>query len=367
MCLTARGPRTNSLLVVLSALLVGAHGPARDEQSGALGLSQDVAPAVATALASLVDAEDALHLATGLWADPSISVLASFIDACGFAMIGEIPDKAVLDAWGSAHTNGLIDTFPLTPSPYTLLLLASAVVAELEWVQPFDPRSGSWGDMSDNVVVMLHAATTDLDRAAIIDDGDGAVGRFCCASTSSIDVHLVSGRVEGAPGEVLALAIDALGNPSLVRKGSELSLGEHAGALSVREISGIIDGLRIARPAFSLGQSHDLLDAPEVWGLDAARDVSRGHFAGIADEPLAVEAGVHDALVEFNALGFRAAAVTAMSVMPGAALPSERCRLIEATFDEPFGFLAVHRDTGLVFFSGWVATHDALRLDEASS
>ncbi|WP_332838981.1 hypothetical protein [Nocardia bovistercoris] len=59
----------------------------------------------------------------------------------------------------------------------------------------------------------------------------------------------------------------------------------------------------------------------------------------------------------FTSGGFEAAAVTAIG-MARAAAPSQsrRIRCVEVTFDRPFGFLAVHRPTGLAIVAGWVAT-----------
>jgi hypothetical protein len=52
----------------------------------------------------------------------------------------------------------------------------------------------------------------------------------------------------------------------------------------------------------------------------------------------------------------RAAAATAFAGMPGGAAPALRCvtTSVEARFDRPLGFPAVHRASRLVLAAGWV-------------
>ncbi|BCK67125.1 hypothetical protein Srufu_010780 [Streptomyces libani subsp. rufus] len=61
--------------------------------------------------------------------------------------------------------------------------------------------------------------------------------------------------------------------------------------------------LRLTTTGFTVGADHDLLERADLFGLATAADTSRGHFP-----------------------------------------------------DRPFGFLAVHRASGLVLVAGWVAT-----------
>nr|WP_232542143.1 serpin family protein [Nocardia bovistercoris] len=86
-------------------------------------------------------------------------------------------------------------------------------------------------------------------------------------------------------------------------------------------------------------------------------DGGRGHFPALAEDPLYVGSAVQDVCARFTSGGFEAAAVTAIG-MARAAAPSQsrRIRCVEVTFDRPFGFLAVHRPTGLAIVAGWVAT-----------
>ena len=84
-------------------------------------------------------------------------------------------------------------------------------------------------------------------------------------------------------------------------------------------------------------------------------------FPGISDDSLVVSAAAQDAMAEFTETGFRAAVVTAVAMR----LASMRrmneydVRRVTVTFDRPYGFLAVHRETGLVLVAGWVTAPDA--------
>lgn len=42
-------------------------------------------------------------------------------------------------------------------------------------------------------------------------------------------------------------------------------------------------------------------------------------------------------------------------------MPQGTVPMIVATFDRPFGFVAMHRPTGLVLLAGWVAEPELVR------
>ena len=73
---------------------------------------------------------------------------------------------------------------------------------------------------------------------------------------------------------------------------------------------------------------------------------------------LSVSDGVQEVLARFFAEGFEAAAVTAFGMIPtgGATRQRYEVKLVDVTFDRPFGFLAVHRPSGLAVVAGWVSS-----------
>ena len=117
------------------------------------------------------------------------------------------------------------------------------------------------------------------------------------------------------------------------------------------------DTLRVSVPPFTLRTSHDLCAHADLFGLRSAMDASHGHFPAISPQPLAISQGAQDVYAQFSATGFEAAAVTATAMRLAAAFrpPRNRIRLVEVRFEAPFGFLAVHRASGLVVVAGRVA------------
>jgi len=109
-------------------------------------------------------------------------------------------------------------------------------------------------------------------------------------------------------------------------------------------------------PRFTVRAGHDLLALPGVFGLATVTDSRRGHLPGISERPLAVQQAKQDAIATFSAAGFRAAAVTAVGMMLAAGVPmrTHTVRSVSFAVDRPFGFVAVHRPTGLVLVTGWV-------------
>lgn len=117
------------------------------------------------------------------------------------------------------------------------------------------------------------------------------------------------------------------------------------------------DRLLIRMPRFSVDADHDLLEHPEVFGLDTVTDRLRGHFPAISRRPLAVSQARQSAAARFTAKGFEAAAVTAIALMAGGMppVPPRRVKQIRVELDRPFGFFASHRASGLILAAGWVA------------
>jgi hypothetical protein len=107
-------------------------------------------------------------------------------------------------------------------------------------------------------------------------------------------------------------------------------------------------------PRFAAAEAHDLLAlSPEVFGLSAA--AVTGAFPGIGPGPRRVGAAGQSVAAAFTAPGFRAAPVAPGPMIPMAYAPHSTRRLrVTARFDLPFGYLAVHRPTGLVLMAGWI-------------
>ena len=143
-----------------------------------------------------------------------------------------------------------------------------------------------------------------------------------------------------------------------MRRGLEIVDGEVVPALRVATTEGRKRDpyATIRTPAFDITNHVVLTDAPDLFGLRTAMDAGSGHFPDVSTAELYVQEAAQAARARFDALGFEAAAVTAVKMgrIATLATSSFAVRVFDLTFDRPFGFLAVDRRSGLVLFAGWV-------------
>ena len=172
--------------------------------------------------------------------------------------------------------------------------------------------------------------------------------RVSIASLALVGCAAASGPPVSAPPRTAEIPTQIIGPKGegsakeLMEKGERALLAQRW-----REAADAFETLLAAEPPSSkFGE-----DA--LFGLATASDARTGHFAGVSDVPLAVSEARQAITASFSAEGFRAAAVTAVAMAP-AGLPDQTAKLVDVRFDRPFGFLAVHRDTGLVLTAGWV-------------
>ncbi len=172
-----------------------------------------------------------------------------------------------------------------------------------------------------------------------------------------VDVRLIAGERHRSSTDVLLAGLRAAnGTPGGVLL-AEAAL-DASPAPSVRVVSSTspVPTVALSMPSFELNAEHDLLAHPDVFGLRAATDQTRGHFPGLSPVPLAVGQAKQSIMARFSAEGFAAAAATAMSLLAGSVphrLPPTG-RTLRVDLDGPFGFVAVHRPTGAPLVAGWV-------------
>jgi hypothetical protein len=312
-----------------------------------------------------VDACEAVRLATGLWMQRDIKVHDAWADRLPKGTRGQITgvpddDAVVLDACTSEHTGGRIERFPLRTSADMRLALGSALLVETRWVHPFTQMpdrlthtDGPWAD--GRPVSRLTRLTTEFSEIRVVQTGCGPLTDMTVVGEGDVDVHLILAEEHVAPERVHAAGAHAMTADGGVR--GDAFTGDHPGpGISVRRHRSFAqqDELWLDTVEFALDAEHDLLAAAEVFGLRTVSDATRGHFPGIADEPLALGAANQSLVARFNARGFEAAAVTGFGIL-AAGMPQHEVRLVEASFTRPFAFYAVHRPTGLILVAGWVA------------
>ncbi|MEV6676876.1 serpin family protein [Streptomyces erythrochromogenes] len=352
---------------LLGLLADGADGPARDELAQALGIpAEDAAGAARELLAALAGVRG-LSTATGLWAVADLPLeegwSAKLPPGTRGTLTGDLEeDTKTLDGWASDRTGGLIERMPITLQPDTLLVLASALALTLKWAEPFRefPGRPSEGPWAGRALRQLSRTTASLDPVRVAEGPAGPVTALevTGAGDMDVDVHLLLGAPGAPAADVLSTGIAAVSGASPSVAGDALPDGSPGPGLAIATVEafGPQPQLSVSTVAFSLSAEHDLLEDAALFGLLTATDENHGHFPGINRDGLAIGSARQSAMARFHAAGFEAAAVTAIAARPGgAARPvTYRVRRAEVRFDRPFGFLAVHRDSGLVLAAGWV-------------
>jgi len=362
---------------LLAFLADGADEKTRAELAAALGVPAEEAARAARDVLATVAHSPSVRTALGLWTRDTVHVRPDWLgklpaDVHGVLTGNPADDQSRLDAWASDRTDGLIPRLPITLTEATMLVLASALSVDVTWREEFTATvtesTGPWADSMGDLAV-LRRTTTDLAALSVADTSIGRVSTLTVEGDKDVDVHLVLGPAERSPAEALTVGTELLGAPRHpMTRGTDLPVGDAGPGVQVRlvESFGRVDTLTATTVPFRITARHDLLDHAPLFGLEQAMSGPRGRFPGVSDFPLVVQQAVQDAVAEFSATGFRAAAVTAVGMF-GAAMPTltYRVRHVSVTFDRPFAYYAVHRDSGLILVAGWV-TEPAAAQDVSS-
>lgn len=348
---------------LLAALATGSVDATREELLAAAGLDADQAAKVPGALLDAARSAPALRLALAVWAGSRVTLDPEWTDGLPVGAVGSLTgdaaaDKAVLDAWASEHTGGLIERMPLDFSQPIDLVLASALSVRTTWVTPFHDtnrvfREGPWAGIG-RCRTLGATFTDDLLRVA----DDASV--LTVPGDGDIDVLLGIGRDDSAPQAVMGALIDAATDPAWGRSATAMAVGERAVGVEVAEHRAMRPQtgpeIDVQTVRFKLDSDLDLGDDAAALGLVLASDEDRARFDRLAAEPVYVSQAKQACTAVFSATGFEAAAITAMAMARAAGIPKMNHKhvRISVRFDRPFAYLARHRPSGLVLIGGWV-------------
>ncbi|TDC46398.1 hypothetical protein E1212_26950, partial [Jiangella ureilytica] len=349
---------------LLAVLAWSADEPGRGELAGAVGLPADECMDAARDLLKEVDDLDGVDAALGLWAQEAAEVRPEWRDTLPAGTFGELTgdaaaDQPKLDAWARERTHGLIERFPVQAGPELMLTLATALALRTTWQRKFtdEPWPVADGVWAGRRLAGLSRTTAETHDLRVADTAAGPLTLTRVAGDNGLDVHLVLGSPDAAAGDVLAAAVPLLGSDSLVDGAALLSSGETERWPGVSTVSAQRPGLVLKTTRFTVRSLHDLLRQAEVFGLRTVASGDRGHFPVIGPVPLRVDQARQAAVAIFSATGFEAAAVTAIGLRT-VSMPVHSTQALVVSYDRPFGFLAVHRESGLVLFAGWVDSPD---------
>lgn len=338
----------------------------------ALGMSLDEARTAGLAL--LQYPHSAVHLAAAAWHRESPKPIAEWLGSLGDGVeSGPVPTQQDADRWADERTLGLIKQFPLSITPDTLLVLATAIACAITWRDEFEtcaaselvlPRSPGFAGLT-RMLRSPRAAAAEL----LVDTEDGPVAVHAMPSAHA-DMLVVSviADPDVPPDAVLdhahriAVVLSRGGPVTRRRSLFDLPLGAgHSWLLSERRAQGPRDEehFETILPAWSAESSHKLLDLG-VPGFGAAAEALLRLVRG-DDGVDAVQA----ALARFTRTGFEAAAVTGTAVAAAAMIrPSQvRVRSARVEFGHPYAVVAVASGThsawaGVPLFSAWVVVAD---------
>jgi hypothetical protein len=279
---------------------------------------------------------------------------------------GPMPNQAQANAWARAHTNGLIDEFPLQIDELTRLVLASALATDITWAVPLDTTDDLGGEFG-SVISRALAVEAGIQLVAET-DAAGLVAVAAPRSSSALDVLSVIAAPDVTPADVDTAAhqVAAMlrGDDRTARRVPVEEMADgHAWTVTDRREyrSGgpsVQAEWRSHLPAWSATSDHDLDNAP---GVASVFEALTG-FAREEDLPVDFSAK-QTAVASYSKTGFKAAAVTAVG-MRAAGMPSFQevlVRRIELRFNRPYAVLAcAARDTGpsawrgVPVFSAWI-------------
>ncbi|WP_133912613.1 serpin family protein [Streptomyces sp. NBC_00582] len=360
---------------LLAFLADGATGRAREELAGALGVAADQAAGAARELLGLMECVEGMEAALGLWTVRTVELAKAWVAGLPAGTHGVLTgdpsaDRPALDAWAAERTGGRIARMPVRLDGDSSLVLATASALRTDWEVPFTGDIGVWtGERpSGEDVAGLHRTTTDLDAVGVARTPDGTVTEARVRGVNGLDVHLLLGEERMTRGQVLGAGVEIVGGGLPVVPGGRLPHGAAGPGLRVerqwvREPAP--PSLVLTAVEFELTVEHDFLTHRDLFGLATATDGRPGHFAGISGAPLGLRSARQTATAAFSAEGFRATAVTATEAiwLSAEELPYETT-VVRVAFDRPFGFLAVHRASGLVLTAGWVTEPKVWRVED---
>jgi hypothetical protein len=354
---------------LLAILAASAAGEALTELEGATGVSSIDGFEAAKAVLRLLNSSPAVRLALATWIRAGLEISAEWSEAMPNGtwgqLLGDGGDQERLDTWAAQHTEGLIPRIPMAIGSDTLILLATACLVRTRWLLGFEvgdfelhAEAGPWANRPN--IAVLKRESPELDDLLIVDGfSAGQLTLVEVRGEDEISVFLVTADEAARPGDVVADAINIIGDHDTGLKGSSLQPGDSAPGVKVELVPSETSEptLSLMTVPFHLQGNHDLLEQAALFGLVSASDSSRGHFPPISPVPLAVSAAQQTVTAAFSPDGFEAAAVTEVDVIFGGGNPRSKVhRLdVQASFERPFGFAAVHRPSQLVLVAGWVS------------
>jgi serpin B len=328
----------------------GAAGETEDQMQKALRLPGPAASQMAAwgAIERQIDGisrKDVMSLdtASSLWVDPSVHLLAGFLDplkqdlgsAIQQADFQTAPDAArqSINKWVAEQTRDKIQNLlaPGTITPDTRMVIASAIYFFGRWAEPFSASATEEGAFTGASGATFKAMYMNQKEDHLyFENGD----------LQAVELSYLGGRL----GMMVILPRKTDGLNNVERGLNAETLSGWVGNMARREVL-----LRI--PKFKLETQYSLASALGGMGMTDAFS-SKADFSRInGKRDLFISAVVHKAFIDVTEEGTEAAAATAVMVA-SKAMPMPKEEPVVFTADHPFAFLIRDRNTGSVLFLG---------------
>jgi serpin B len=345
---TAPDPAANvcwspfSVASALGLVAHGAHGMTRDEltvlllgdKSASLThLGQTLTRAGVLEAPRGNEDEPVIAVANTLWADESIEILVPFVEELGRWSSGKVREAPFRDAPMEARDRINVDVAKTTRDLIPELIPADAITE--------DTRS-----------TLVNALYLKCGWRFPFTEGATSPQPFH-APAGAVDVPtmVLSERIGYAARDGWQVAsLRAIGGVEAVVLLPDDDLADAEPELDADTLAELLDApkptqVELALPKFTVSSQVELtpplntLGVRTVFGNDA-------DLSGISPSPLAVEAVLHEAVLEIDEKGLEGAAATAV-MMRLASLPTKG---VELRVDRPFLLVVRHVATGVVYF-----------------
>lgn len=284
------------------------------------------------------------NIVNSLWCDPRLTMNDLFAAKCrqiygAELFYADLQKQAAVDAvndWVKEATHGLIPKTVEKFPPEAVLALVNALYLKNKFQRPFDTPHSEW--------------TMDFQNA------DGTVSQPRGMSNGTRDELYLAH--ENGQGVVLPYDDGRLGL-LLMLPGEGVSLTDYLEVWDGATISSLLEQkqerlVSLAVPKYELEWDGSLAQPLQAMGLAGAFDEGKADFTamGTADGPLYIGDVIHRTVLKVNEEGTEAAAVTAVVMECGAAMPPDD--LVVLRFDRPFVCGIVDLENGAPLFLGTV-------------
>lgn len=330
-----------SLHAAFAMLTLGAQGETREQSLEVLRMTEESFPEYETLLSNLQPQKGKLSLASRLWPRQGFHPKLSFVTDCGrfFGAAPKVlnfsePAEAIqeINSWVSEKTESLIPNLlpPGSVDGGTELVLTNALFFEGEWLSGFRDGATSPGEfqtLSDGKVTvpMMRGRV----RGGYLSDGDWeAVSLPYKESPVAMAVIVPSGELKKTHGKLGADLLRRLENGGAPQMVIDMEMPKFTIDVESRPLTTLRE----------MGMKKLLGSQPDLSAL------------AVSSNGLRVSECFHQARVEVDENGTRAAAATAIVITRGAVMEAVRMKV-----DRPFYFVLYHRSTLAPLFIGQIA------------